>query len=119
MSIKLWKLNNKELLTTVYFDFYPSSYINFSSDGKYLIVGFFVFKLENIEKGIAIVTPIYELDKNISLKCIYCNEEFNINEEDLGSIIKCFKCSKKLNVNSFTGNKKQKKGFLSKLFGKK
>ncbi|MDR3063043.1 MAG: hypothetical protein LBU40_02755 [Methanobrevibacter sp.] len=57
MSIKLWKLNNKELLTK-YILIFIRSYINFSSDGKYLIVGFFVFKLENTKKGIAILTPI-------------------------------------------------------------
>ena len=61
-----------------------------------------IYDVENLPMGIAIVTPLRDLDNIISVRCKYCAKIFDIHEEVLGKIVRCSHCNKELQLNNFT-----------------
>jgi len=61
-----------------------------------------IYDVENLPVGIAIVTPIRDLDNNLSVRCSYCAKFFDISEDKLGNIVSCHYCDEELQVNDFT-----------------
>ena len=108
--VKLWDLDKNTLIAQFVANSEIKS-ITISYDGLNIFAGdkgghVYLFSIENISPSIPILTAIKN-DEKISIRCVFCNNVFNISSKDLDSEIKCPNCQKSLKLNSFTINKKK------------
>ena len=106
-------LNTEEEITTSIF----------SNNGRQIAVGgksgyISVYDIENLDTGLAIVSPYWTIRNDLNIRCSYCTGTFDILNESLGNIIECPYCNEDLKVNNFiVGDKKPLKSVILREYG--